>query len=198
MRVDVKVEATGLLSALKQLSGRDMSAAVNRAVQRAGTTLKTETSKEVRKTYALKAKNLGGRILHIEKAPKELAVQLRISGQQIPLGDFGNPKQGPKGTRVTVKRGSRTLYPRAFIATLKGGAKPNVYWRVRDGNKLVPRGPLQLLMGPAVAQVVSNPGFIAKLQGVASRRLTEVLKQEIKFRTDPNRRTPARFKRGSS
>jgi hypothetical protein len=44
----------------------------------------------------------------------------------------------------------------------------------------VPRGPIKLLLGPAVSQIAGAPTFLAKLRPVATQRFNEVLGQQFR------------------
>lgn len=185
MNFTAKVDDAALQAALKSLTGRDLPAAINFAINRAATTLKAEAAREVAKSYALKISTLKANTIDVEKSRvSTLTANVRIKGTLIPLGEFGNPRQLKKGVKVTVKRGAgRTMYKHAFLANVRGG-KQQVYWRAIESGKRVGRGPLKILLGPSVAQIISAPAFVAKLMRIASERITDTLRQQIKSRVE--------------
>jgi hypothetical protein len=184
VNVNVTVDAGPLLEQLKQLGGRQMAAAVNASTNRALAKLKTETNREIRRTYAIKAKDVNQVIEVSRSTVRGLSAVMRVKAKQIPLQDFGNAKETKRGVRVTIRRGAgRTLYPRSFQATSTKGSGKQVFWRTKAGDKLVPRGPLKLLLGPAVSQIVGSRTFLAKLQPIALETFRTTLKNQINFRS---------------
>ena len=185
MNVSAKVDDAALQAALKSLTGRDLPAAINFALTRAATTLKKDASTAVNKNYVVKVGTLKADYITSEKSRSPMiGSSVRISGALIPLVDFGNPKQMKQGVKVTVKRGGgRSMYRHAFLANVRG-PKRQIYWRAKEGGKMVPRGPLRVLFGPTIAQIVSAPPFVAKLLTTANERIVDTLRQQIKSRVE--------------
>jgi hypothetical protein len=187
MQLVASISDEAVRELLRSLSGRDVNAAANRAINRAATTLKSDASREVRQSYALKARYVGGRTIDVQRSsPSTLTALIRVKGGQIPISQF-----------VTVRKGKgRDFYPRAFFAILRGGQR-EVYWRAKgSAGKLVPRGPLRILLGPSVAQIASAKPFTAKLLRTARERIVTTLRQEIRFRLNRTH-APKRFTQGA-
>jgi hypothetical protein len=198
MQLVASISDEAVRELLRSLSGRDVNAAANRAINRAATTLKSDASREVRQSYALKARYVGGRTIDVQRSsPSTLTALIRVKGGQIPISQFGSPRQTKKGVTVTVRKGKgRDFYPRAFFAILRGGQR-EVYWRAKgSAGKLVPRGPLRILLGPSVAQIASAKPFTAKLLRTARERIVTTLRQEIRFRLNRTH-APKRFTQGA-
>ena len=185
MNFTAKVDDAALQAALKSLTGRDLPAAINFALTRAATTLKKDASTAINHAYVIKVGTLKSTYITSEKSRDPMTgASVRVSGALIPLGDFGNPKEFKQGVKVKVKRaGSSKLYKHSFIATSNRGGK-QIFWRVMEGGKRVPRGPLQILFGPTIAQIVSAPPFVSKLLATANVRIAETLRQQIKSRVE--------------
>lgn len=119
--------------------------------------MQTSASKLIRETYAVKAGVLKSDALRLDKARGlKHWVELRISGKRLSLLGFGKASQSRrgKGTSVTVRRGTRTLFPHAFLATMRYG--PAVFWRTMVGGRRVGRGPVEALSGPSAAQMLGG------------------------------------------
>lgn len=170
-------ELTKLLAGLKYEFARKATA---RALNDAVRAVRTDTVKEIRKDYMIKARDLKSDAMRIKSARPNSTPEatLTIRGARIPLSRFGNPKPSNRGVRVTVRKGRRQLYKRSFLATVKG---PNeeIYWRVKDGSGgLVPRGPLQILLGPSIVQIAGAPKRRAKMLALALESIRKNLKSQ--------------------
>lgn len=185
MQLKIKVDAGPLLKQLESLGGRKMAAAVNASLNKTIDGIKTETNREVRRTYAMKAKDVNGVIDKHRSTPSTLTASMRVRAKAIPVQNFGNPKETRRGVQVTIRKGAkRTLFPRSFQATSIKGTGKQVFWRTKSGDKLVPRGPTALILGPAVSQIVASKTFLAKLRPIATERFRTTLKNQITFRSN--------------
>lgn len=181
MDLQVRIDPRAVQAAIGQI-GRETPAAVSRSLNRAASGVRTQASREVRQSYAIRARDIASDVIAVEKSTtSSLAAQVRIRGKAIALAAFGAPRQTRRGVTVTVKKGAgRQLYPRAFLAQGRGGQQ--VFWRTRAGGKLVPRGPIKMLFGPSVAQIVSAKPFTARLLKSAYERIATELAQQVRYR----------------
>ncbi len=133
----------------------------------------------VRKEYNVRAKAVRERTIIFRKAlPQKLAAQLIGVGARIPVGDFGRPIQGARGTSVSIKKGKRTLYPSAFRATVfgRGGAsagqaagrrgRQSVWWRATKK-----RLPIFEPLGPSVAHMYVDDDVQRQVNQYVQREL---------------------------
>ncbi|WP_456390631.1 phage tail protein [Hydrogenimonas sp.] len=134
MRIDVKID--GIDEALAALNPKEYKKALSKTVRRMGQRLKTTATKEVRKTYSIKANKLKDKIkTRTMTDGNDVAWRFKISGNQSSLINFGARKT-KKGVSVKVRkdRGRRVIRG-AFIATGKNG---NVHVFQRIGKDRLP------------------------------------------------------------
>ncbi len=119
----------------------------------------------VRKEYNVKAKAVRRQILLKKAFPQKLIAELVGIGARIPVGDFGRPIQGERGTSVSVKKGKRTLYPSAFRATMQSGRR-SVWWRASKK-----RLPIYEPLGPSVAHMYVDDDVQRQVNDYVQREL---------------------------
>lgn len=183
MKFGGRVDDAAVRRALDALGRREAVAASNRALNRAMSSVRTEASRTVRAEYRLRARDLAD-VLKLERAKGAAKVfaELRVRAVRVALSAFGRPSQTRKGVAVTVRRSAgRQLYERAFVARGRGGVE-QVFWRVKQGSRLVARGPLRVLLGPAVAQILATKERADRLLEIGRDRFIQVMRQEIRFR----------------
>jgi len=92
-----------------------------RALNRAGDQSVTAANREIRRVYTISAAFARRQIRVVNRASKgRLYFTIRIFSRRIPLAEF-RPRQTQRGVSVAIKRGSRKLIPRAFLATMPSG-----------------------------------------------------------------------------
>lgn len=173
--ISITVEDGPVREALRDLSGIAVRRGAARALNRAGVTMRKFAVSSTREIYTVKSSALKTSTIQLDNATAgNLAVGLRVRANRIPLSQFKSVRQTRKGVTVEVRKGRRHLYPGAFVAVVKGPGK-EVFWRARaaDGSR-VPRGPLKLLLGPAVSQLLSPRQVVDKIGRIGLER----------FRTD--------------
>ncbi|MCF6207606.1 MAG: hypothetical protein L3J47_12075, partial [Sulfurovum sp.] len=98
MRIDVKID--GIDEALAALNPKECKKALSKTVRRMGQRFKTTATKEVRKTYNIKAKKLKDKIkTRIMTDGNGVAWRFKVSGNQSSLINFGARKT-KKGVSV--------------------------------------------------------------------------------------------------
>lgn len=168
--------------AFRRLGDRQARAAIARATNRAGTSARSEASREIRKEVALKAATVRDAIKVSKASPSRPRVDLRISGRPIPLSRYP-VRQTKAGVSVQVKRSSgRKVVSGAFIATMRSGHR-GVFWRrLGASGKPVGRLPIRELFSTTVAQALDETGKVGRVLSTATRRFATELAREIRFR----------------
>lgn len=178
--ISVSVDAKELNEALAGIRNRFARQATARALNDAAITVRKDAVKAIRTEYVIKSGDLKADAMRIEKARQgsNPEAKLTIRGKRLPLSRFGNPKEFRQGVKVTVRKGRRQLFKRAFLATVNGPGE-EVYWRVKNGSGgLVPRGPLQILLGPSIVQIAGAPKRRAKMIALALESIRKNLKSQ--------------------
>lgn len=178
--VDVTSDVRRVQVALGRLRSEVVDAATVRALNKTATTVRAEASKEIRKTYNIKAAVAKNQI-KITKARKgTLYVKIIASGKRLPLIEFGavwdrkNPP--PIGASVKVlTQGARKRVKGAFIAQAKGG-KLGLFRRVGKARK-----PLEYLLSVGVAQAFVSKKVLPVLLKLSRERFVTTLQQEYNF-----------------
>lgn len=128
----------------------------NRAINSAIRPAKTVAKRLISKKRNLPPKRVDSRLRISFSTESRLQASIWANGAMIPLtmlkGGTSNPRQFPKGVKVTATVGKRTLIPQAFIA--RGRASPGVQVfqraRVGGGGRRENRLPIQALTVPSV------------------------------------------------
>jgi|GEM_PF-5893970 len=157
-------------SIMKEIA-RDFEKARNRAARYAARRTKVAVIKYIRKYYVVKAATLRNAFVLRFSFSKKGVVTVSIvdaKGESISLIDFGNPKMTPRpkkyktgkvgGTRVTKRRGSRQLFPHAFIAQTKSGRK-EIFMRKKDKSF-----PIVKQTGPTPGQMLTMKGALRMME----------------------------------
>lgn len=188
MRIEVDIRE--VQRALERLRGSEAKAAINRALNRGATTMRAQASRMVREDYRIRARDLKGDTIRVSRKATgtSLASELHVRAAQIPLSAFSSPRETRLGVTVGVRRGGkRQLFRHAFIARGNNGV-PQVFWRVKEGDRFVPRGPIKLILGPGVSQILGTKERSTRLLDVGRERFVDTLRHEIAYRlTKPGR-----------
>jgi len=119
VRVDSNINRIKLQFA--NLVGGIEEKATVRALNRAGDQSVTAASREIRRVYNISAGFARRQIKVRDRARKgKLYFTIRIFSKRIPLSEF-RPRQTRRGVTISVKKGSRKLIPRAFLARMASG-----------------------------------------------------------------------------
>lgn len=156
MVVTVHVDEQRIKEIQRQLGGIQGKApnAISSAMNRAVTALATSVSKEIRKTYHVKAGDVKKATTRRKSSPSKLSAGVDISGGPIGLDKFKvspktiNPKRKSQ-LKISVRkdRGAGTITG-AFNANING-----LKVMKRTGKK---RLPIDRLFGPAIPQMAKN------------------------------------------
>lgn len=196
IRINVRTNAARVVAEFRALQDRDLATATYRALNRAQDRLATETAREVRKVYNVKATVVRGALKKRRATSKSLFARLTVEGARLPLIAFaaravnpwnvkGRARRPGGGVSVQVKLGgARKLVRGAFIAAstrnnARGGGSEGMLqvWRRRDAA----RDSLRSLRSISVPQAVANQAVIAALQKLAGDEFEKNFAQQLVF-----------------
>jgi len=164
-----------LLSHIENGAPKAINAALNRTIEG----VRTDVTREVTRTYDIKARDVRA-VMKIKKSDiASLRASLSGAGNPIPLINFrvspNKPGAQKAGTalRVSVKRSGGKVISGAFVAQMKSG---HVGVFVRKDKK---RLPVQELYGPAVPQMMGGDKVQQAVLAGAEDRFPKRLDHEI-------------------
>lgn len=178
--LDIQIDGTELQQARSVLEafGRQGRNLVARSLNRAGKGIPTDASKEARKEYNVKAREVKGSFSLFQANSNQLRAGASSRGGPLSLIHFGARPRKP-GTRrpkrgVSVQvMGPRTVIPGTFLARLSGG-DPAIFWR--RGKK---RLPIDKRLGPSVPQMLDHENVQPNLEEGARNRFLKTLDHEV-------------------
>jgi hypothetical protein len=156
-----------------------------RAVQRAGTTIKAEQSREIAQRLNLRAATIKNE-LTVKRQPKPGTPEIvfAVKARGVPLHEFG-ARQGKRGVSVKVfKQGSRALLTAAWQAKRFGGkilGRVSASNRKQYGSPHVGRLPLKPLFGPNVLSQYITDTVQRRGADTWARRIPIELERELAF-----------------
>lgn len=154
----VKLEARAVRSDIE-------TKATVRALNRAGARAMTESNREVRKIFNVKASVVRGQ-MKLRRAYKgHLAATIRVYGKRIPLIEF-SARETARGVTLRVRKGGRKLVPHAFIRTVASGHK-GVFVRAANARGAAGDIPFRRGMGSRIAAPGKNDLPIAQLYSIS-------------------------------
>ena len=173
-------EVQQLIKDMPEVGKKTVSTSINRTA----THVKSVVSSTVRTFSTVKAKYAKASMVIPRKATvSSLNSRIVISGKRIKLIGY-SVSQTKKGVMARIfKSGSRTLRPRAFIATMKNGHK-GVFWRkYKDdlSGKLVHRLSITELTDLSVPQLVNDDRVWDDLQEEADETLQKELSKNYDY-----------------
>lgn len=178
--ISVEANIKAVRRDLRKLSDRDGSAAINRATNRALTTLRVAASKKVRESLNIKARGLNKDLVIRRARRGSSSARLRVAATPSPLTRFIGTRQTKRGVTVRIKKGgARVRLKHAFIAKLKSG-RVSVF--ERQGGKGSKRLPIEQLQSTAPVQLLGDTRVLDELGDVVVKRFAKVLDQELRFR----------------
>ena len=165
MSVVIKVDESMLrdvqsrLKEIPQKAPNVISASLNRTV----TNVASNLSKEIRKTYTVKAGDIKGTITRVRATPQTLSASVKSKGGTMGLDKFKTSalmatsrKGGVKSVKINrkpvkaaVKKGQMKKVMDGFVATVNG---PKIFKR-----QTKKRLPIERLHGPSVPQMAGSP-----------------------------------------
>jgi hypothetical protein len=130
--VELKLNLKGLEELKNSLDGKMLEKIVGRTLGRTTTKYRTVTTKEVRKTYNIKSKDLKNYIkLKRISAFERMFI---IKGESIGL-EYFRARQTKSGVSISVKRGERYRFKHAFMRKDTNG---HIRVFERDGKERMP------------------------------------------------------------
>lgn len=125
---------------LRELLATGTTAAIRRAMRKAGSTalrdMRSEASKRVRKRKRIRAQIVHRSLVREARGRQleDMEWALRVRNERVPLSAYPH-RQVKKGVSVEVDRGVRKIVRSAFVATMESGHKG--IW-VRRGARSLP------------------------------------------------------------
>lgn len=148
------------------------SAALNKLARRA----RSRISKEIRKDYHIKKKDLDQRMEIKRSTAKTLTATLKVTGKRIPLIAFKVKKQSRRSPlSVIVKKGTRIILPKAFMAKMKFST--GVF--MRKGSN---RRDVRYLYGPDISDLVMSKHSQKLVDRLVNDDFPKLLQHEIEYR----------------
>lgn len=166
------------LKKVEPITKKAFLSALNRTTQMT----RTEASKNVRKTYRIKAQDVNKTVTVKRGSVSNLTSELKWSGANIPLIKFrASPNKvtsrRPRVLKAAVKRAGLKPIRGAFIA--KAGSHIGVF--ERTGKK---RLPIEELFGPSTPSMLGQEEQIDHLQQFAEEKLTQRFEHELNHRLE--------------
>jgi len=141
----------------------EIAKSATRGMNSAARPAKTVAKRLISAKRNLPPNRVGRNLKIIYAVANRPSVEIRASGQMLPLtqlkGGRANPKQTALGVKVTATRGKRTLIKGAFIAKGRGAQGAQVFQRdsIGAGPKRVGRLPITALRTPSIAHTLVLP-----------------------------------------
>ena len=158
------------IESLKTLNENLIKKVTDRSIKRTAMKFKTTTTKAVRNTYNIKAKELKEQIQFKKTKPFEYKILLK--GKTLGLEKF-KPRQTKSGVSVMVKKGNRIKLTHAFLAKDSNG---NVRVFERETKK---RMPISRLFSLSVPQMFND-----KILKQGMKEANETFNKEFKHNLD--------------
>jgi hypothetical protein len=162
LRFTVNGKGAADLSDLAGIPDRILSR-FNTAVQRATVGVKRRAgpaaSRELRAGYNIRAGALRGKIEARESRSRfGDTIELWATARRTSLIEFGGKWRGPNspGATAAIARGSSQTYKGAFIATIQGRRAVRVRSFNSATGRRFGRGPVRILRGPSVFEMLSG------------------------------------------
>ena len=183
MQVDVRADMRRILFQLRQTQDAATNKAAARALNRAATTVRAESSREIRKEYNIKAAEIRKEMSIQRATPLRLVSIVKAKGRRLTLHRF-NAKQNKTGVAVTIKKGRRQTIRSAFIQPGTAG-NPVVFARGKYvGGRFVPgksRYPIAALNTVSVPVMFSQRVIVKALERVAGEAFRKNYLRELRF-----------------
>lgn len=120
IHISVENAVRDLRKEFKDLTNAEFNKGTARAINHTLGKVKTASSKEIRKTYNILARDLS-KALSVRRANQTMLTGYVIAeGRPLSLKRF-NPRQTRSGVSLVIKKGSRVEVSSAFIATMSSG-----------------------------------------------------------------------------
>lgn len=151
--------------------------AIYNVLNRAASTVKTTSSKEVRKTYKIKHGDLSNNqnVKTTKAGPSRLEASIEFGGNLIPLMKFNVTPKYPQPKIVSasvLNSGGKKQLIHAYVANLKYGV--GVFQRETSE-----RESSKQFYGPSAAQMIENGNVLNSVQAAAMKTINDRVEQEI-------------------
>ncbi len=151
--------------------------AIYNVLNRAASTVKTTSSKEVRKTYKIKHGDLANNqnVKTTKAGPSRLEASIEFGGNLIPLMKFNVTPKYPQPKIVSasvMNSGSKKQLIHAYVANLKYGV--GVFQRETSE-----RESSKQFYGPSAAQMIENGNVLDNVQAAAMDTIDKRIEHEI-------------------
>lgn len=187
MAVEIIVDAKSVQRAVIELKSfpAEMPKAIAPALNRTVDHMATLTSREVRKEYAIKSKDIMDTITKKKASPSNLSAGITSHGRTLTLyNHFRVSPKSPTGkkykVKVAIKKGKMQTIatePKPFIASANNSTQ--VFKRTGKA-----RTPIVVLRSLSVPQMVSNEATYARIQTQAAEMLEKRIDHEINRKID--------------
>ena len=173
----MSVELTGLEEATRILGARGFRSAISSGVNKTTTKVKTIISREIRKKYYVKSKDIKRAITNTKSSPRNTFAIIQVSGNPLPLKYF-NAKPGrgrATGATVRIKKGSgREVKEGTFIVK-----KFNSHVYKRSTQE---RFPIKRQFGPSIPAMLGDRTVIQSMISQATQAMPDIFNHELQFR----------------
>jgi hypothetical protein len=166
--VSIPIEKAGIIIPAMR---RGISSALNKVMSKAS----TSASREVRKVYNIKARDIKQRTKIIKANINRAIASFSIEGSRMKLLLFGARDEYPKGVTVMIKKGSRKRLRSAFVAKMPSGLL-NVFIRTTEK-----RLPIKSLRTLDIATMYNVEGEKA-VEKIFNNEYLKIMEHEIDFR----------------
>lgn len=163
-----------ILGGIKNAPNKVLFNVINRAL----TTVRSESGKRIRETYNIKQSDISGyQNMKMKRATgSDLAGEIEFAGTVIPLMKFKvtptQPKQKTVSASVLKSEGGKRL-EKAYVADL-GQYGIGVFERMTSK-----RDSSQQLFGPSTAHMMENENVLEKVEAAAQETIDKRVEQEI-------------------
>lgn len=149
-------------------------------IQRANSTVRTETVKQINTVYAISKQNIRAETtinMRTRKVDGGIVGTVSFAGYKLPLYRFNVsptlPVQHATVSAAVLNASSRTPFAHAFIAKMKSG---HTGMFERDESS---RLPITEFMGPSTAQMAGNSVVLEQVEEAAQQTVNKRVEHEI-------------------
>lgn len=181
MRLDIRIDERKVGQELRELSQAGQRAMI-RTLNIVARSLRTEASKAIRETYAIRKSDVDKHIEIRLASPGIPAAIVRARGKRTPLFVFrARWSRSAAGATVQVKlSGGRKLIRHTFTATMKSGHQ-GVFERLKEDDTRAARLPIQEHYGPSIPQMAGSKAMTRRLEAFVDREIPKVFDREMKY-----------------
>lgn len=179
--IDLRTNIADTIATIQAMPDRLRERAIMRGLNRAIDSIATNSSREVRKEYNLKDRDVKAALAKHYASKVTLSGNVTFRGRRVPLILFEarwRPGQ-PVGASARIRTGGgRTTYKGAFIGTHGYTGAEQVF--VRVGKE---RYPIKILRGISIPLAVRQKAVSVAVQAIAVETFNKNFNQQIKYLT---------------